>query len=81
MIAIGGWNEGGARFSAVVANDAIRATFVKNVVAFVQKFGFDGFDLDWEYPGNTERGGRPEDVVSQLFTIGKKNSGTIFGSV
>lgn len=69
LIAIGGWNEGGARFSSVVANDGIRATFVKNVVAFVQKFGFDGFDLDWEYPGNTERGGHPEDVVSQLFAI------------
>lgn len=61
LIAIGGWNEGGARFSAVVGSDALRATFVRNIVDFVKKYNFDGFDLDWEYPANTERGGKPED--------------------
>lgn len=60
LIAIGGWNEGSARYSAVVANPTLRAKFVKNAVDFVLKHNFDGFDLDWEYPN--QRGGKPEDV-------------------
>lgn len=36
-----------------------RAKFVDQVLRFVVHYGFDGFDLDWEYP--TERGGLPED--------------------
>ncbi|EZA47279.1 hypothetical protein DMN91_005935 [Ooceraea biroi] len=64
LIAIGGWNEGSARYSDVVGNPAIRAKFVKNVVAFVQKYGFDGFDVDWEYPN--QRGGRPQDVQNYV---------------
>lgn len=41
-------------------NPTIRANFVKNVAAFVRQYGFDGFDLSWEYPN--ARGGVPSDV-------------------
>jgi len=64
LIAIGGWNEGSVKFSAVVANPTIRARFVKNVLDFVKKYNFDGFDLDWEYPN--QRGGKPEDVQNYI---------------
>ncbi|KAL0110197.1 hypothetical protein PUN28_013683 [Cardiocondyla obscurior] len=64
LIAIGGWNEGSAKYSAVVANPTTRARFVKNVVEFVKKHDFDGFDLDWEYPN--QRGGKPEDVQNYI---------------
>jgi len=64
LIAIGGWNEGSAKYSAVVANPTTRANFVKNVVAFVQKYGFDGFDVDWEYPN--QRGGNQADVKNYI---------------
>lgn len=64
LIAIGGWNEGSAKYSAVVSNPTIRARFVKNVVEFVRKHNFDGFDVDWEYPNQRE--GKSEDVQNYI---------------
>ncbi|XP_076166262.1 chitotriosidase-1-like [Ptiloglossa arizonensis] len=60
MIAIGGWNEGSTKYSQVAANVALRAQFVQNVVQFLQKYNFDGFDVDWEYPN--QRGGQLYDL-------------------
>ncbi|XP_044265229.1 acidic mammalian chitinase-like [Tribolium madens] len=59
LVAIGGWNEGSIRYSNMAASANLRAVFVKSAVEFVQKWGFDGFDLDWEYPG--QRGGAASD--------------------
>jgi chitinase len=44
-----------------VNNDDSRAKFEDNIVNFVKQYGFDGFDLDWEYP--TQRGGTSGDKV------------------
>nr|AUF41628.1 chitinase 4 [Rhynchophorus ferrugineus] len=51
LIAIGGWNDSlGDKYSRLVNNPSARAKFVANVVQFIEKWGFDGLDLDWEYP-------------------------------
>ena len=50
-IAIGGWNDSeGDKYSRLVNNPAARKKFVDHVVGFVEKYNFDGLDLDWEYP-------------------------------
>ena len=48
----------------VVNSDTTREKFVNNIVQFVKEYGFDGFDVDWEYP--TQRGGSYSDRVSSL---------------
>lgn len=58
-LAIGGWNEGSLKYSKMAADADRRKRFVQNALSFIQRFGFDGLDLDWEYP--TQRDGNPED--------------------
>ncbi|KAL6237056.1 hypothetical protein BDW75DRAFT_249527 [Aspergillus navahoensis] len=50
MIAIGGWGDS-AGFSAGAKDEASRERYAKNVAAMLDSTGFDGVDIDWEYPG------------------------------
>ena len=50
-IAIGGWNDSkGSKYSRMANSREARARFTNHVVGFIEKHGFDGLDLDWEYP-------------------------------
>uniref|UniRef100_A0A1A9V627 chitinase n=1 Tax=Glossina austeni TaxID=7395 RepID=A0A1A9V627_GLOAU len=55
LAAVGGWNEGSKKFSIVAADPEKRARFVQSVVELIQRHGFDGLDLDWEYPNQRHR--------------------------
>ncbi|KAL7040426.1 hypothetical protein ACKWTF_000387 [Chironomus riparius] len=54
MASIGGWNAGTASFSAIASKPSVRSSFVRNCVSLAGK-GFDGIDIDWEYPASTEK--------------------------
>lgn len=58
LASVGGWNEGSSTFSYVAKTENGRKTFAKEAVDFCRKYGFDGLDLDWRYPG--QRGGDPK---------------------
>ncbi|XP_055610641.1 acidic mammalian chitinase-like [Uranotaenia lowii] len=57
LVAIGGDSEGSEVFSHVAANPQLRQVFAQDARRFCLQHGFDGFDVDWEYPGL--RGGDP----------------------
>ncbi|KAH7040899.1 chitinase [Microdochium trichocladiopsis] len=65
-IAIGGWamNDPGpyrTTFSDLAKSTAAQDVFFESLLTFMTNNGFDGVDLDWEYPMAEDRGGIPED--------------------
>lgn len=75
LLAIGGWNEGSARFSKLVDDEDKRKEFVKNVVKFLRQNNFDGLDLDWEYPAFRD-GSQPSDKENYASLVKVKIANT-----
>ncbi|KAF2966776.1 hypothetical protein GQX73_g6779 [Xylaria multiplex] len=83
-IAIGGWSMNDPdqptkrTFSELAASTANQNAFFKSLVSFMNKYGFDGVDIDWEYPVAEERSGAPEDFKNYVSFL--KNLRGILGS-
>jgi GH18 family chitinase len=64
FVSIGGWtfsdNDTSTQpvFSNIASSAANSQKFADNLVSFMKQYGFDGVDLDWEYPGAPDRGGK-----------------------
>jgi chitinase len=50
MASVGGWTRSN-RFSDTAADPRARARFSDSAVVLARTHGFDGIDIDWEYPG------------------------------
>jgi len=63
MISVGGWTLS-SRFSDAALTAESRERFARSAVRFIIEHGFDGVDIDWEYPvggGLESNTVRPED--------------------
>jgi len=72
MISIGGWSfthpeerrdeDTRHRFENMIASPDSRKAFIESCIEFCQFYGFDGVDIDYEYPAAKDR-----DLVTSLF--------------
>jgi len=70
LLAIGGWRAGSAPFVAVVESANTRRTFAANAAKFLRQHGFDGLDVDWEFPGSRGSGPEHKALFTQLLKVG-----------
>ncbi|KAF9888672.1 hypothetical protein FE257_008430 [Aspergillus nanangensis] len=72
FVSIGGWtfsdNDTATQplFGNIARSDSNRQKFADNTLTFLNLYGFDGVDLDWEYPGAPDRGGKPDDTKNYV---------------
>ncbi len=66
LLSIGGWEDSN-NFASVAGKAATRINFAHSCLQEIRAHGFDGIDIDWEYPGYPEHNGTPQD--KENFTL------------
>ncbi|TFY50610.1 hypothetical protein EVG20_g11422 [Dentipellis fragilis] len=70
FISVGGWsfNDPPTQhvFSNLASSDGNRKSFANSLVKFMLTYGFDGVDIDWEYPVACERDGSDADKSNMV---------------
>ncbi|KAF5523516.1 Chitotriosidase-1 [Colletotrichum aenigma] len=85
-VSVGGWsfNDPGPyqkAFSTMASSAGNRKMFIDGLIKFMESYGFDGMDLDWEYPTADDRGGTADDTANFVLLCKeiKAAFGTRFG--
>lgn len=70
MLALGGWNDSKMpKYSELLASPSKIDNFVREAVVFLKEYGFDGLDLDYEYPSYDGHGRDAPDSDKPGFTL------------
>ena len=79
LLSVGGWTHGTGGFAKAAQSDTSRHNFATNALSFIQQNGFDGIDVDWEYPGFQDgpKPGHPDDKVNKN-DFGSASKKTLF---
>jgi chitinase len=67
LVSVGGWTWSGGFSDAALTPDS-RRRFVSSAVDFVRAHDLDGFDVDWEYPGQPGYGNTHRAEDRETFT-------------
>lgn len=67
LVSVGGWGADG--FSDAALTDSSREVFSRSAVDMVKHYGLDGFDVDWEFPGQPGPGIKFREEDKQNFTL------------
>lgn len=67
VMAIGGWGADG--FSDAALTPTSRYNFAREAKRWVDEYGLDGIDIDWEYPGSSASGIRSRPQDRENFTL------------
>ena len=65
LVSLGGWGGSGG-FSSMCADTAARRRFVAAMTSFCASSGYDGVDIDWEYPADATDRNNFRILVSEL---------------
>ncbi len=80
LLSVGGWDDS-YNFPQVAASQATRAVFAHSCIEQLQKYGFDGIDVDWEFPCFSDHKGTPDDKYNYTFLLQlTRDSLDLFGS-
>ncbi|ESK89422.1 class v [Moniliophthora roreri MCA 2997] len=83
-ISIGGWSMNdpdqptATTFSDLAGSADAQRRFFSSLIQFMGTYGFDGVDIDWEYPVAPERSGKPADYANYISFL--KNLKNALGS-
>ena len=61
-------------FSTMTSTAANRAAFISSLKAFMTTYGFDGLDIDWEYPVVGDRRGVAADTQNFVTLLSELRS-------
>jgi chitinase len=66
----------------MVSTQGNRRAFIQSLIKFMDTYGFQGADIDWEYPAEPKRGGRKEDTDNLVLLMRemKEQFGGRYGS-
>ncbi|GFS17774.1 chitinase-3-like protein 1 [Elysia marginata] len=66
LLSIGGLNQTEPSFNVVARTARTRTLFAQHCAVYLRRWGFDGLDVDWEYPQKVDR-----ELLSSLLTVSK----------
>ncbi|KAJ7599302.1 glycoside hydrolase family 18 protein [Mycena floridula] len=66
LLSVAGWTYAQAGHFNFVTSASARTAFVTSAVSMIENYGFDGIDIDYEYPANSEQGQGFADLLTAM---------------